>query len=289
MRTETRWEAKPGVQPGGSPRRWGIFLMAMLSPVGCDEVARDGADVPRILRVGYSQEPPFSFLDTDGRVTGEGPELFRLVANRLELPEPEWIGMPFGDLLPELERGRIDAVAAGLFRTPEREARGYFAGTTFCVEPFALVRANASAPHLDRIYLGDASVSVAVISGGVEEGVLEKPEGMPSHLFRAPDLTTALAALRMERVEAVLLSSPTARWVAAEAPGTYRSVGPLAVPEPAPAALAGCGGPVFRLSDPALAHRWASELEEVVGSEAHRSLVEPLGFGPRDLPPGGGS
>src|SRR5690606_16634992 len=74
---------------------------------------RRGGATP--LRVGYAIEAPYAFLDEDGRVTGEAPETARWVARRLGRGEPEWVLTEFGSLIGQLQEGRFDVIACGLF------------------------------------------------------------------------------------------------------------------------------------------------------------------------------
>lgn len=72
------------------------------------------------IRIGYAVEAPYAFLTTDGEVTGESPEIAKRVARQLGFNNIIWRQTEFGDLLDELEAGRIDVIAAGMFVTPVR-------------------------------------------------------------------------------------------------------------------------------------------------------------------------
>ena len=85
------------------------------------------------LRVGFAVEAPYAYVDAQGQVTGEAPEIFRLMAQRLGIERIDWIRMDFASLLPELQLGRIDAIAAGMFVTPERQRLAAFTRPTAAV------------------------------------------------------------------------------------------------------------------------------------------------------------
>ena len=92
------------------------------------------------LRVGFAVEVPYAYVDAQGQVTGEAPEIFRLMAQRLGIERIDWVRMDFASLLPELQLGRIDAIAAGMFVTPERQRLAAFTRPTASVRPALIVR-----------------------------------------------------------------------------------------------------------------------------------------------------
>jgi membrane-bound lytic murein transglycosylase MltF len=65
--------------------------------------------------------------------TGESPEVAKQIAARLEVRQVKWRQAEFGALIAELEAGRIDVIAAGMFMTPERAQRVSFSVPSFHV------------------------------------------------------------------------------------------------------------------------------------------------------------
>ena len=123
-----------------------------------------------MLRVGYAIEAPFAHLGTDGSVTGESPETAKRVAARLGR-EIEWRRTDFGSLIADLENGRIDVIAAGMFITPERGRRIAFSDPSCRVLQGLLVPMN-NPLRLDSYEAVAASphVRVAAIGGSIEVG-----------------------------------------------------------------------------------------------------------------------
>lgn len=266
------------------PVRLAVVLWIGVLP-GCTP---DEATGERVLRVGYSQEAPFSFLDGSGRVSGEGPELFRSVAAELGLPEPEWVAMDFRDLIPALVAGRIDAIAAGLFITPDRSAQVLFTHPTFCARPALVVPVDRPDPPADGIYTASPVIRVAVLRSSVEEAALTALGATEPRVLPVPDLTTGLAALGTGVVDGLAISAPTARFLASggeEVP--LRALWPLPYPAAVEPYLRGCGGPAFSREDSVLVRSWNARLEAFLGSPEHLELVRPFGFTAEDLPAGG--
>jgi len=260
---------------------WILLMGAACEPM---EVQEDWTG--RVLRVGYSEEPPFSYLDGSGRVTGEGPELFRRVAEALGITELIWVRTDFSSLLPALGAGRVDAIAAGLFITPERAALVRFTSPTFCVAPAVATRIDTDVGVLER-FEELAQWEVAAIAGGVEStALLPLLAERGGSLLAVPDLATGLAALREGRVDALVTSIPTARHLASIDESLSAS-DPLVAHAEQATLLTGCGAPAFRPEDEALARSWDQVLANFLGSEEHLDLITPFGFSPDNLPRGG--
>jgi len=85
------------------------------------------------IRIGYAVEAPYAFLKPGGEVTGESPEVAKVIVGRLGIRHIEWRQSEFGSLISGLEAGRFDVIAAGIFITPERARRISFSEPTFHV------------------------------------------------------------------------------------------------------------------------------------------------------------
>lgn len=256
--------------------RRSVCGLAVLLP-GC--TAADGSDpLDRAraegLRVAFAMEPPYAFVDASGEPTGEAPETLRQMARELGIDEVQWFPVPFHDLIPALEAGRVDVVASGLFVTAERRQRVRFSRPTVCVRPVLVQRqgrpARDSSPR-----------SMVVIDGSVEQRALEQADRSGSEILAVPDLATAIAAVVGGSADALAISAPTAREIAGD---PHRLI---LDPHGLPAAVAeeaqGCAAFAFRPADSSLALAFDSVLYEFVGSPAHLDAVGPFGFTEAEL------
>ncbi len=241
------------------------------------------SSTPERLRIGYAVEAPYAFV-VNGTVTGEAPEVARHVATRLGLADIEWRVMDFDALIRELEEGRIDVIAAGMFITPERARRVAFSEPTFQVGPGLLVaRGNPLDLHSYADLAAKGDIKAAVLSGSVEEALLWR-KGLPEErMVRVPDAQTGRAAVNSGLVQALALSMPTVRWLARNDPsGRTEPAEPFSI-APAMAAVSH-GGFAFRPGDDALRAAWDEELRRFIGSPEHQALVAAFGFSADDLP-----
>lgn len=237
-----------------------------------------------VLRVGYAVEAPYAFIASDGLVTGESPELAKLVARELGVQRIEWILTTFDALIPDLREGRFDVVASGLFVTPEREALVAFAEPSLAVRAGLLVRKGNPLRLFDyRDAITDPAARVAVVAGSVEEHRLSA-RGLPhSRMLVVPDAITGCRAVESGTADALALSRPTTRLMARQFPG-LEAIAVIGSASP--------GGPEveFRVAAavsrarPALRDAWNAAQARVVGSPEHLRAIALFGFEAADLP-----
>lgn len=224
----------------------------------------------RGLRAGFAIEPPYAFVDSAGMVTGEAPEILRLAAAGAGIRDIEWLPLEFPELIPALLRGRIDVIAAGLFITPERREQVIFSRPTVCVAPVLVTRGPPC-----------RSCRIAVLAGSVEHAALQVANPSGGDVVVLPDLATAVAAVRGGSADALAISAPTGRDVAAAEDLT---VVPHPFPERVARAASGCAALAFRPDDEELVAALDSVLARFVGTPDHRRLSARFGFIDSELP-----
>jgi len=83
------------------------------------------------LRVGLSgDQAPFNMKNKQGELIGMEVDLVNALAEAMGL-RAILVAMPFAELLPALEKGKLDMVISNMTITPERNARVPFAGPYF--------------------------------------------------------------------------------------------------------------------------------------------------------------
>lgn len=241
----------------------------------------------RPLRALYAIEPPFAFIDPHGRVTGEAPEMLRVLAGRAGLGDIEFVHAEFGQLLHELANGRGDVIASGLFVTPERAQRARFTRPTAQVGTAMLVmRGNPLALHSLEDLAAQPAAVLAVIDGSVEQ-VQASRAGLPeSRIQPHADAMSAVVAVIEGRADALALSDVSLRYMLARSGITGVELAePFATPQREGRPDTGWPAFALRPGDEALARRLDEALAGYLGSPAHRALVEPFGFAAWNLPP----
>ena len=236
-----------------------------------------------VIRIGYAIEAPYAFLTPEGKVTGESPEIASYVVPRLGIGKILWRLVDFGSLIEELEAGRIDVIAAGMYITPERASRVSFSEPTFQVRQGLLVpKGNPRHFRSYRQLVHTTGIKVAALSGSFEEKTLQRLGIHADQLISVPDALTGRVAVESGAADCLALSSLSVRWMALKSqtgqteiaqPFDDTSIGPR-----------GHGAFAFRKEDGRLLAAWNGVLKPYIGSQKHLDLIARFGFSPAELP-----
>lgn len=236
------------------------------------------------LRVGYAVEPPYAWVDGQGRILGEAPELAQRVAQHLGATRIEWVQTEFAALIPGLQQGRFDVVAAGMFITPERARVLRFSRPTLRVAAGWLSQRPGTVTGLDHAAaVAQPHLRIAALAQSVELQRLRDLQLPAARLIEVPDARAGAAAVLAGRADALALSWPTVRHLAAGAHGRLLAEPARRPQGDAPGSLAYTAFE-FRLADAALARAWDAALGPLLGDAEHLALLARLGLGPDDLP-----
>jgi polar amino acid transport system substrate-binding protein len=267
---------------------WSVFVMGVTAAAltliarAAPDFNADSSTEDTVLRAGYALEPPYAYRDAQGTLHGEAIDILRTALQRAGLPEPVWVHVEFPRLLHELQSGRIDVIAAGMFITPERAAQVDFTRPTTSVRSGLLVqRGNPLDLHALEDLGRAHGARLAVLEGSVELAQARAAGLTEAQLVRLPDPTSAVAALRSGQAAAFSLSAPSLRWVMRESP-TLDMAAPFSVPRRDGQPDIGYPAFVFRPGDPRRA-RIDQALSGYLGSAEHLRAVADYGFSAEEI------
>lgn len=255
-----------------------LWLVITSAPTDVADRLRQGGS----LRVGFAVEAPYAFIDARGQVTGESPEIFRRVAQRMGVAHIDWVRMDFASLLPELQIGRIDAVAAGMFITPERRQLVLFSRPTASVKAALIVRTDESRLPLHPVMADlekTQDMRWITVHDAVENGLLIQAGVAPERISTVPQVERGLRALTSGEADGMAISAVTAWQLLARHPQWPLEARVLAD------APAGMPAFVFRKEDEALRDAVDRALQGFLGTDEHLELVRGFGFTSEETPP----
>lgn len=161
------------------------------------------------VTIGIAGEVPYGFEGDDGEPTGEAPEVAKAILGELGIDTVEATVVDFGALIPGLQAGQYDMVAAGMFITPDRAEDTAFSNPDYCgTTSFAVEEGN---PHglTDFPSVAESDAVLGVLGGAVEEGYAVD-NGIPDdQISRFGDTPSLFDALTAGRVDAVALTEVT--------------------------------------------------------------------------------
>ena len=125
-----------------------------------------------IVRVGFANEAPFAYMDTNtGKLTGEAPEIARVILKRMGIKEIKGVLTEFGSLIPGLKARRFDMIAAGMYITPKRCKEVAFSNPTYKIgEAFIVKKGNPLGLHSYEDVSNNNQAKIGVVVGTVERG-----------------------------------------------------------------------------------------------------------------------
>ncbi|AZG09660.1 ectoine/hydroxyectoine ABC transporter substrate-binding protein EhuB [Pigmentiphaga sp. H8] len=241
------------------------------------------------LRIGYANEAPFAYMDSRaGRLTGEAPEIARVILGRLGIGDVEGVLTEFGALIPGLLAGRFDMIAAGMYVLPERCRQIAFSNPTYGVGDGFLQRTdNPRELHGYADVAADPAARVGVVVGAVQNDYAARAGVPPSQVVVFPDVVSAVEGVVAGRADVYAATALTLNYVLTKVPDwQIDKVARFVQPTENGEAVRGYGAFGFRKGDVALRVAFDRELAHFIGTPEHQSLVEPFGFTGTELPGG---
>jgi polar amino acid transport system substrate-binding protein len=236
------------------------------------------------LRVGFANEAPFGFATPDGKLTGEAPEIAKAVLAKMGIAQVDGVLTEFGSLIPGLQAGRFDIIAAGMFINPRRCEQVNFSEPSYGIGQAMLVVAGNPKGIKDySSFAQNKDLKLAVMAGAVEGGYAKDSGVAEGQLVTLPDQASLVSAVKAGRADGAALTALSIAGMAAANEGV-ESTPPFG--EVAGKSVKGHGGFAFRKgdADKSLYEEFNRTLKEFIGSPEHIALVTPLGFGEGYLP-----
>lgn len=231
------------------------------------------------IRIGFANEAPYGFATAAGEVTGEAPTVARAVLAELGIEEIDPVVVPFGNLIPGLESGRFDIIAAGMFINPDRCEQILFSDPDYCVpQAFAVEAGNPLGIMSFDDIAANPDITVGIPTGAVEEQYALDAGASQDQIVNFDAIQDAGDALAAGRVDAIAATSLA---IQAELErlgddGLEATPGFDVIIDGKPAS--GCGGYGFRKDDQELRDAFNDVLISMKEGGEIRPLVEEFGF-----------
>ena len=162
------------------------------------------------VSIGLANEVPYGYEDEEtGDITGEAPEIAKVIFPELGIPNLEAQVVEFGALIGGLQAGNFDVIAAGMYITPDRAEEVIFADPEYCINESMLVPEGNPDGLTDYNSVAETDARLAVASGTVNvdyavwAGI---PEDQIVEFAGIEDQYDAIAAGRVEAVSGTVLT-----------------------------------------------------------------------------------
>jgi polar amino acid transport system substrate-binding protein len=229
------------------------------------------------IRVGFANEAPYGYATPDGKLTGESPEVVKSVLKKMGINQVDGVLTEFGSLIPGLQAGRFDIIAAGMFITPRRCEQVQFSEPTYGIGQAFLVKKGDPKKIKDYGSIAASKdLKLAVMAGAVEAGYAKDSGIGQAQLVVLPDQSSLVKAVQSGRADAAALTALSISDMASKNTGV-QSTAPFGMV--AGKSVVGHGGVAFRKADKDLYEAFNAELKKFIKSDEHLKLVTPFGFG----------
>lgn len=150
--------------------------------------------------------PPLNMTTKTGQITGLEPDLARYFAGRLGV-KLSFAIMPFAELLPALESGKVDMVLSGMTITPERNQRVAFVGPYYVSGKAALTKQETLARAQAAGDINKPEVTLAALAGSTSQLFVESM--LPkTTLVTTKDYDEAVELVLQDKVDALIADYP---------------------------------------------------------------------------------
>lgn len=269
----------------------GVAALGTLGAAGCSRVAAastaHGGDLlsrlkaQGVVRLGIAGEIPFGYIDKNGNLTGEAPELAKVIFRRLGVDRVQPVPTEFGSLIPGLNSQQFDVVSAGMYINPERCQQVIFADPDYqMLDSFIVRTGNPKGLHTYRDVVEKKAkfatgTGYAEIQYAVEAGYKE------SDILIVPDQVAGLNAVEAGRVDVFAGTALTTRDVVKKShkAEATKPFAPLVKGKP----HVDGGGFAFRSTETALRDAFNAELKKMKASGELFRILRPFGFGKAEM------
>jgi polar amino acid transport system substrate-binding protein len=224
------------------------------------------------LKVAIGNEPPYTKLNPDGTITGAEPDVLQAVLSKMGYGQVEGVQVDYDGMIPGLNSGRWDVIAAGLFMNQSScAAIHYTSPVIVSTESFAVLPGNPKSILSVADLKADKSLKVAAIAGGFHEGFI-KAGGVPtSQILQVRDTVSGIDALKSGRVDAFCLSELSLN-------DFKKQQGGFDVTAPIPDAPESGSGAAFREDDKELWGAYEVALESFKKTQEFADILTKWGF-----------
>jgi polar amino acid transport system substrate-binding protein len=236
------------------------------------------------ITVGFSNEAPYGYTDKSGKLTGEAPELARVIFKSLGIDEVKGVQVDFGGLIGGLNAKRFDAVAAGMFITPERCASAAFANPEYVAKSAFMVPEGNPKGLKTYTDPGKKGVKVGVLQGAVEADYAAKTGVEKGKIITFPDQPSAYEGLKSGRCDCIWLTRISLADLLSKHKGEGFEVTDAFTPVIDGKEQFGAGAFVFRKADSDLVTAWNTELDKLKQQNKLLPILQPFGFTQAEMP-----
>jgi len=231
----------------------------------------------KAVRVGIANQPPFSALNPDGTLTGLAPTLAIAIMTKLGVPKMEASLGTYGELIPGMQAGRWDFVAASLTVNKQRCEQVRFSDP-IAFDGSTIVALKGKLPKLPKLLADIVSqkLTVGAQAGGSNSRAALAAGVEQANLRQFPDDNAVIDGLVAGRIQVAFGANSSLKRAYTSRNMEFDVVFPV---EDSPPPGSACA---FRMEDADLHTAFQTELRAMKQSGQYLEIARKFGF---DTPP----
>jgi len=200
-----------------------LFIALLLGGIASAGTVLEGILKKGELVVGISgDQPPLNATAKDGKIIGLDADIAQAIAMSMSV-KIRFAKMPFAELLPALQAGKVDMIVSGMTMTPDRNLKVAFIGP-YLISGKGILTKFKSLELLKKDGVNSEKFKVATLKGSTSQFVVEKA-APKAKLTLAASYDEALNMLFQDKVDAVIADYPYCAYVVARYPDKGLAVG----------------------------------------------------------------
>lgn len=282
-----------GTSSGSGPSRrsllavTGAAALALGTTTACSRVSAaaegEGGDLLERLRerktvkLGIESQPPLSYYDENGTLTGCDPEIAKRIFPKLGVPNVESQPIEFNSLIAGLNSQQFDVIAAGMYINAKRCEQVHFADPHYRMQDQFIV-AQGNPKNLENYR--DATrpdVKLATVVGYAEIEFAKDAGVDPDDMQLVHDPLSGLLAVEQERAHAFSTTTACIRHILKHSGSSKVEGASPFNPRGGKRQLPG-GGFAFRKNETRLRHEFNKKLQAMKDSHELLHLMQGFGF-----------
>jgi polar amino acid transport system substrate-binding protein len=247
-----------------------LAAMPALAETTLDKVMESGE-----VNIGIGNAPPWAGVDSDGKLVGAAPEIAVEVLKRMGIENVSPTIVDYGAMIPGLNAGRFDMVAAGMYIIPDRCNIVSYSEPDLCdAEAFVVPKGNPMQFTNYEDVVNHES-AILIVCGGCGQEKAARDAGVPSErLLLINDEQNALGMLTSGRAD--VYSYPVLSANGAIRKGGFEDA--VEVVAPLKGVPVGCGAAVFRKEDTTFRDAYDAKLAEIKADGSFAKILDAYNF-----------
>ena len=254
-----------------------LLFSASSNAASLEEIQENG-----YIRIAVANEIPYGYVTPNNEAKGAGPDIAKLIMDRLGVKEIRWVTTNFGSLIPGLKADRFDMVAAEMAILPQRCTEVHFSEpNTSYGEGLLVAKGNPENLHKYEDF-SDNQLKVAIMAGADQLEMMQALEVDDSRMVTIANNADAISTISTGRAAAYAATSLTVSELASMS-DRVEAASDFTDPVVDGETVRSWGGFTFALNSTDLRDAVNKELLEIKKTEEWKDILTGYGFSETDV------